>query len=172
MNSDVKTLLEAVRDGTTSVDEALLELKKAPFADIGYAKVDLHRAVRQGAAEVIYGAGKTREQIAGILKTMKENGQNRVLITRMTAEAADFVGKSFDLDYRPDSKVGIVGGIPEPTGSGTVLIATGAAKENAIRGLIMDDVITTHNPSSMLKMHENVYVVIDEELANLVGYKA
>ena len=53
-----------------------------------------------------------------------------------------------------------------------VLIATGAAKESAIRGLIMDDVITTQNPSSMLKMHENVYVVIDEELADLVGYKA
>ena len=53
-----------------------------------------------------------------------------------------------------------------------VLMATGAAKENAIRGLIMDDVITTHNPSSMLKMHENVVVVIDKELADLVGYKA
>lgn len=53
-----------------------------------------------------------------------------------------------------------------------VLMATGAAKESAIRGLIMDDVITTHNPSSMLKMHENVVVVIDKELADLVGYKA
>ena len=53
-----------------------------------------------------------------------------------------------------------------------VLIATGLAKTSAIKGLIMDDVITTQNPSSMLKMHENVVVVIDEELAAAVGYKA
>ena len=53
-----------------------------------------------------------------------------------------------------------------------VLIATGLAKTSAIKGLIMDDVITTQNPSSMLKMHENVVVVIDEELAAAVGYKS
>ena len=71
MNSDIRQLLEAVRSGETSVDEALLEIKKAPFEDIGYAKVDLHRKIRQGAAEVIYGAGKTPEQIAGIIDTMQ-----------------------------------------------------------------------------------------------------
>ena len=59
MNSEIRKLLESVRSGETSVDDAMLELKKAPFEDIGYAKVDLHRKVRQGAAEVIYGAGKT-----------------------------------------------------------------------------------------------------------------
>ena len=53
MNSDIRQLLEAVRTGETSVDDALLEIKKAPFEDIGYAKVDLHRKIRQGAAEVI-----------------------------------------------------------------------------------------------------------------------
>ena len=53
MNSDIRQLLEAVKAGETSVDEAMLELKKAPFEDIGYAKVDLHRKIRQGAAEVI-----------------------------------------------------------------------------------------------------------------------
>ena len=61
MNSDIKLLLEKVRDGKTSIDEALLEIKKEPFEDIGYAKIDLHRKVRQGAAEVIYGAGKSAD---------------------------------------------------------------------------------------------------------------
>lgn len=51
-------MLEAVQQGTMSVDEALLAIKKEPFTDIGYAKVDMHRGIRQGAAEVIYGAGK------------------------------------------------------------------------------------------------------------------
>ena len=59
MNSDTRKLLEAVQQGAMSVDEALLAIKKEPFADIGYAKVDMHRGIRQGAAEVIYGAGKT-----------------------------------------------------------------------------------------------------------------
>ena len=66
MNSEIRKMLEGVRQGTVSVDDALLALKKEPFTDIGYAKVDLHRGIRQGAAEVIYGAGKTPEQIEKI----------------------------------------------------------------------------------------------------------
>ena len=129
MNSDIRQLLEAVKAGETSVDEAMLELKKAPFEDIGYAKVDLHRKIRQGAAEVIYGAGKTPEQIAGIVDIMKKNGQKRVLITRMSPEAAEFVGERFELDYRKESKVGIIGGLPTPSGIGKVVIATGGTSD-------------------------------------------
>ena len=66
MNNEVKQILEAVQRGEMNVDDALLRIKTEPFEDIGYAKVDLHRKVRQGAAEVIYGAGKTPEQIIGI----------------------------------------------------------------------------------------------------------
>ena len=129
MNSDIRQLLEAVKAGETSVDEAMLELKKAPFEDIGYAKVDLHRKIRQGAAEVIYGAGKTPQQIAGIVDIMKKNGQERVLITRMSPEAAEFVGERFELDYRKESKVGIIGGLPAPSGIGKVVIATGGTSD-------------------------------------------
>ena len=129
MNSDIRQLLEAVKAGETSVDEAMLELKKAPFEDIGYAKVDLHRKIRQGVAEVIYGAGKTPEQIAGIVDIMKKNGQERVLITRMSPEAAEFVGERFELDYRKESNVGIIGGLPAPSGSGKVVIATGGTSD-------------------------------------------
>lgn len=129
MNSDIRQLLEAVRSGETSVDEALLEIKKAPFEDIGYAKVDLHRKIRQGAAEVIYGAGKTPEQILGIIDTMVKNGQNQVLITRMNQEAADFIDNHHALDYRKDAKVGIIGTIPAPSGIGKVVIATGGTSD-------------------------------------------
>lgn len=129
MNSDVKQLLEGVRKGEISVEKALMELKTAPFADIGYAKVDLHRRVRQGAAEVIYGAGKTPEQIAGIIQTMRANGQNRILITRMSREAATLVGGALELDYHEEAKVGLVGGFPEPGGIGKVVIATGGTSD-------------------------------------------
>ena len=73
MKTRIRELLEAVKTGDISVDEALLEIKKEPFDDIGYAKVDHHRTVRQGMPEVIYGAGKTSDQIIGIIESMKKN---------------------------------------------------------------------------------------------------
>ena len=129
MNSDIRQLLEAVKSGETSVDDALLEIKKAPFEDIGYAKVDLHRKIRQGAAEVIYGAGKTPEQIAGIIDAMRNCGQDRILITRMSEEAAEYVARFHPLDYRKESKVGIVGKMPTPSGIGKIVIATGGTSD-------------------------------------------
>ena len=129
MNSDVKKLLQSVQSGEVSVDDALMQLKLSPFADIGYAKVDLHRKVRQGAAEVIYGAGKTPEQIAGIVETMQENGQDRILITRMSPQAAEYVGNRAALDYRKDASVGIIGGLPQPDGIGKIVVATGGTSD-------------------------------------------
>ena len=73
---ELTELLCRVADGSVSPDEAALKLKMRPFEEIGeYAKVDMHRKIRQGAAEVIYGAGKTPAQIAGIIETMEKNGQ-------------------------------------------------------------------------------------------------
>lgn len=129
MNTEIRKLLEQVKNGETSVDDALLKIKMAPFEDIGFAKVDLHRKVRQGIAEVIYGAGKTPEQIAGIIETMRSNGQERILITRMAQEAADYVGQNVPLDYRERARVGIVGGFPEADGDGTILVATGGTTD-------------------------------------------
>ncbi len=129
MNSEIRQILEAVKSGETSVDEALLKIKTQPFEDIGYAKVDLHRKIRQGAAEVIYGAGKTPEQIAGIVETMGKNGQERVLITRMAPEAAEYLATKVELDYRKDARVGIVGGLPVPDGIGKVIVATGGTSD-------------------------------------------
>ena len=84
MNSEMRKLLEGVRSGEVSVDHALLKIKTQPFEDIGYAKIDLHRKTRQGAAEVIYGAGKTAEQIIGIVESMQKKGQDTILITRVS----------------------------------------------------------------------------------------
>ena len=129
MNSDVKKLLEGVRDGAVPVEKALLELKLQPFEDIGYAKVDLHRKLRQGAAEVIYGAGKTPEQIAGIAGVMRSNGQETILITRLSPEAAAQVGKVHPLDYRPEARCGVIGPIPAPGGIGRIVVATGGTSD-------------------------------------------
>ena len=132
MSESVRQMLQAVRDGTLSVDAALLKLREKPFEDIGFAKVDLHRPLRQGAAEVIYGAGKTPEQIAGIVGVMRERGQGPILITRLSPEAAVDVERLcalITLDYHKEARVGIVGAIPAPDGIGRIVVATGGTSD-------------------------------------------
>jgi len=129
MNSDIKQILQGVQSGSISVDDALLKIKAAPFEDLGYAKVDLHRKARQGAAEVIYGAGKTPEQMIGIARSLLNNGQQTILITRLAPEAAQILSEQFPLAYHPLPKVGIIGPIPEPSGIGKIVIATGGTSD-------------------------------------------
>ena len=102
--SDIKNILESVRKGEMAVEEAMLAIKKAPFEDIGYAKVDLHRGILQGAAEVIYGAGKTAEQMIGIVEKC-------------------------DMDYSKQARVGIIGEKPLPDGIGKIVVATGGTSD-------------------------------------------
>lgn len=129
MNSEIKQLLEEVRNGKVSVEEALLQIKKQPFEDLGFAKVDLHRKLRQGTAEVIYGAGKTVEQVCGIINSMKVSGQKNILITRLDEEKAREVNLQISLDYKKDARIGIVGDFPEPDGIGKILVATGGTSD-------------------------------------------
>ena len=127
--SEIRTLLEGIRDGSVSVDDAMLQLKQQPFADIGYAKVDMHRKLRQGAGEVIYGAGKTAGQIIGILKAMAENGQSNVLITRLDAQKARVVQEGFPITYYETASIGIAGQMEAPHGIGTIVVATGGTSD-------------------------------------------
>ncbi len=129
MNSEIRRTLEAVQKGQLSVDDALVKIKTEPFEDIGYARVDLHRKIRQGAAEVIYGSGKTPEQISGIVDVMKRNGQETILITRLSREKADEVGASHPLAYDEEAKIGIIGEIPVPDGIGRIVVVTGGTSD-------------------------------------------
>ena len=129
MNTEIKKILESVRDGKTSVDEALLKIKMQPFEDIGFAKIDLHRKVRQGTAEVIYGKGKTAAQIIQIIKNMQANGQNSILITRLDQEKAIEIQKEVSFDFKKEAGIGIVGKLPEPDGIGTIVVATGGTSD-------------------------------------------
>lgn len=130
MESDTtRRILEEVACGHRSIDDALLALKKEPFTDLGYAKVDHHRALRQNAAEVVYGAGKTPEQIVGIVASLREAGQETVLVTRLAPEAAELLGRGVPLDYHELPKVGVVGSMPEPDGNGTVVVAAAGTSD-------------------------------------------
>ena len=125
---DILQLLRSVAEGATAPEDALLKLKEATFEDLGYAKVDFHRSVRQGAAEVIYGAGKTPEQIAGIAQTMGERGCRNILVTRIGPEAAEEVGRAVPLEYHADARLGLA--FPgEQKRLGHIVVATGGTSD-------------------------------------------
>jgi NCAIR mutase (PurE)-related protein len=88
--SRLKELLARVKAGGTPIEDAVAELRHLPFADLGFAMVDHHRAIRQGVPEVILGEGKTAEQVVGIAKELARMGQN-VLVTRIDAEKAEIL---------------------------------------------------------------------------------
>jgi hypothetical protein len=86
----IRTLLESVSEGKTTPDEAFDRLRSLPFEDLGFAKLDHHRSLRQGTPEVIFAQGKTPEQVAEIVGRMRVHGSN-VLATRCSAEVVSAV---------------------------------------------------------------------------------
>jgi NCAIR mutase (PurE)-related protein len=101
----IEALLNSVKSGKTSIDEAMLQLKSLPFEDLGFARVDHHRSLRKGFPEVIWGEGKTSGQILKIMKQLKKKGQN-ILITRLDNRKAMAIQKVFPKSlYHPRSKV-------------------------------------------------------------------
>lgn len=127
METNMQEILQAVKAGTLSVEDAMEKIKLSPFTDLGYAKVDIHRQVRQGATEVIYGAGKTPEQITGIINALEQAGQERVLITRLDAAKASKIQK--DITYYETAQIGIFGSMPAPGGLGNIVVATGGTSD-------------------------------------------
>ena len=101
----LRSLLEQVRTGEMDVGAALDRMRHLPFEDLGFAKVDHHRALRHGIPEVIFAKGKTSEQVVAIAACLLENSQN-VLITRASRECADLVSSRLQgAEYFPLSGV-------------------------------------------------------------------
>lgn len=99
----LKALLEEVRTGSTSVEGALDRLRHLPFEDLGFAKVDHHRAIRHGIPEVIFGKGKTAEQIIAIGKALLDRAQN-LLITRVAPEQVATIREAIpEIEHFPAS---------------------------------------------------------------------
>lgn len=121
----VRELLESVKQGVTSVESAVAELKDLPFADLGYASVDHHRALRQGTPEVILGQAKTAAQIVGIARELARAGQN-VLVTRLAEDAAREVCAAIpELKYAPLARTATLEQSPiQPLGTKPVSLVT------------------------------------------------
>ena len=130
---NTKEILAAVRDGKLNVEQAALQLKLEPFQEMGFAKIDHHRALRQGSAEVIYGASKTPEQIASIAAAMAEHGGQNILITRMHPEAEEIVrAANPGLWYDPLSRIGIVNKVEYVDTDGYIVVASGGTSDQPV----------------------------------------
>jgi hypothetical protein len=146
--TQIEILLSDVRDGKTGVDQALERLRDLPFEDIGFAKVDHHRALRTGMPEVIFAAGKTPEQVAAIFARMREHGGN-VLATRASAKmfaavrALEKRGKQPRAQYHETARAITLTQASAPAGKGTIAVVCAGtsdlpvAEEAAITARLM-----------------------------------
>lgn len=126
-----KELLEVlmqVQAGSLTAEEAMKDIHLQPEMLVGnYADIDLHRSIRQGMPEVIYGAGKTAEQIAGIASAMKVRGIANIMITRLDQEKADRVAKEVELTYDTVARIGIVNPQETPKNGKIIVVAAGTS---------------------------------------------
>ncbi len=129
---ELKAMLEKVSSGELSVDDAVAKIKLAPYDDLDFAKIDTHRGIRQGADEVIYGEGKTAEQILKIVKHILANSAESVLITRLSAKKAGLIKAETELFYDKTSGIGIAGKMPENKNIGNIVIATGGTSDISV----------------------------------------
>src|SRR5262245_20820329 len=123
----LRDMLDRVRSGDTTPeaahDQLLQFLRQSPYEDLGFARVDHHRHVRQGFPEVVFGQGKTPDQIAAIARTLVGAGQN-LLVTRTTAEAHRAVADTVsDARYHALARCITVDVGSAPRGRGTIVIA-------------------------------------------------
>ncbi|MBM3738509.1 MAG: nickel pincer cofactor biosynthesis protein LarB [Acidobacteria bacterium] len=120
--ANLKSLLEQVRDGGLAVEEAITRLRHLPFEDLGFAKVDHHRALRHGMPEVIFGKGKAPEHLLGIAVKVLDRSAN-LLATRTEPRAADLVAGQFpEAEYFPLSGVLRVWRDKTVHGKGTIAV--------------------------------------------------
>ena len=112
-------IMNEVKSGGLTPDEAV---EKMTYRDLGFAKSDFSRSIRHGVAEVIFGEGKTAVQITQIAKSLLDGGEKTVLITRMSKEKAELVGREIKIEYDDISGTAIAGEIPVSNSKGEVLV--------------------------------------------------
>lgn len=125
----LKKYLYQVKSGEMSPEELLEDLQTAPYDDLGYAAVDNHRGIRNGSSEVIYGAGKTRLQISGILDKMLERGEKNILVTRIDRDVAEFLQGDHPVLYNDAARLAVVNRQPVDKPRGKIAIVSGGTSD-------------------------------------------
>ena len=125
----IKEILQNYKAGATSIDNVLESLRTLPFEDLAFAKIDHHRSLRQGYPEVVFGAGKTEEEVEEIIKSMLTKGHN-ILVTRSNAGTFELVRK-LDKSARFYPRSGSISIIKDDLvrGKGTVLVVSAGTSD-------------------------------------------
>ena len=125
----LRELFESVREGRVSADEAVARLRHLPFEDLGFAKVDHHRALRQGMPEVIFSEGKSPAQVAGIFSRLAAHGGN-ILATRATEAQYHAVSAQFPkVEYRPLARAITLQRDRKRHGKGTIAVISAGTSD-------------------------------------------
>lgn len=128
-DGSLRTLLEQVRAGAVGVDDAVGRLRTLPFEDLGFAKVDHHRAIRCGFPEVIFGLGKTPELMVALFRSISGRGQT-VLATRAAPEAVAAVTAEFPaVEHNPAARTLVLWGPSRPQPEGLVLVVSAGTSD-------------------------------------------
>ncbi len=125
-------LLKSVRSGEITPEQAVLAMKKQPFEDLGYVNIDYHRELRHGIPEVIFGEGKTAEQISGIIRSMRDSGYDFALVTRLDEEKAARVNAMVPIEYDPLSRIGAFGVQKKPDSEGVVAVCAAGTSDLSV----------------------------------------
>lgn len=174
LRDDLRDLLESVRAGETSADDALERLSELPYRDLGFARVDVHRELRQGAPEAVLAEGKTPEQVARIFCALLEGGAGSVLATRADEEARRAVREAV-----PEAKedvlarcIWVAKGVPEPRGL-VAIVSAGTSDgpvvyETRIRAELLGTSVVVHEDVGVAGVHRLGDVLPDLERADCV----
>ena len=174
LRDDLRELLESVRVGETSPDEALERLSELPYRDLGFARVDLHRELRQGAPEAVLAEGKTPEQVARIFTALLDGGAGSVLATR-----ADDAARRAIREVAPEAEedvlarcIWVARGMPEPRGV-VAIVSAGTSdgpvvREARIRAELLGTTVVVHEDVGVAGVHRLATALPDVERADCV----
>jgi pyridinium-3,5-biscarboxylic acid mononucleotide synthase len=174
LRDDLRDLLEAVRTGDTSPDDALDRLSELPYRDLGFARVDVHRELRQGAPEAILAEGKTPAQVAQIFAALLDGGAGSILATR-----ADEAARAAVREVAPDAEedelarcIWIARSVPEPRGL-VAIVSAGTSdrpvvREATIRAELLGTTVGVHEDVGVAGVHRLASALPDLERADCV----
>lgn len=174
LRTDLQALLEAVRQGEVEPAAALEQFAALPYRDLGFARVDLHREIRQGAPEAVLAEGKTPEQVAIIVASMLEGGAGSVLVSRAddaVREAVRMIAP--DVQEHPLARaVWVARSPPEPLGQ-VAMVSAGTSDgpvlhEARIRAELLGTTVIVHEDVGVAGIHRLEPALGDLEQADCV----
>jgi NCAIR mutase (PurE)-related protein len=174
LREDLEALLESVRRGDVEPESALERLAQLPFRDLGFARADVHRELRQGAPEAVLAEGKTTEQVAAIARALLEGGAGSVLVTRADADARRAVLALDDeaQEHELARLAWIARAVPETRGT-VVIVSAGTSDgsvvhEARVRAELLGTEVVVHEDVGVAGLHRIAAALPDLERADCV----